>query len=119
VTRQMCFLLDLVDDAALIREYCRMHEPGAVWPAVINYIRAQGVETMEIWQHADRLFMIIKASDDYPRRATSQAAQQEADRWETVMAGFQQRLPDTPPGQKWVSMRRIFALADHEGRSKP
>jgi L-rhamnose mutarotase len=116
VTRQMCFLLDLVDDAALIREYCRMHEPGSVWPAVIDYIHSQGVETMEIWQHADRLVMIVNASDDYPR-ATTHAAQHEANRWEAVMAGFQQRLPDTPPGHKWVSMRRIFSLDDHQGLS--
>jgi L-rhamnose mutarotase len=33
VTRRLCYALDLVNDAALIREYCRMHEPGSVWPA--------------------------------------------------------------------------------------
>jgi L-rhamnose mutarotase len=77
VSRQMCFVLDLVNDAALIREYCHMHQPGSVWPGVIEHIRAQGVESMEIWQHADRLFMIM-----------------------------------------WLPMRRIFTLADHEGRSK-
>jgi len=31
VSRQLCFVLDLVNDAALIQEYCRMHEPGSVW----------------------------------------------------------------------------------------
>ncbi len=98
VSRQICFVLDLVNDAALIQEYCRMHEPG---------------ETMEIWQHTDRLFMIIKAADDYPRRGASDAARQDSARWEAYMATFQRALPDAAAGEKWLPMRRIFALADH------
>ena len=113
VSRQMCFVLDLVNDAALIQEYCRMHEPGSVWPGVIDHIRAQGVETMEIWQHTERLFMIIKAADDYPRRGASDAARQDSARWEAYMATFHPDLPDAAAGEKWLPMRRIFALADH------
>jgi len=118
-SRQMCFVLDLVNDAALIQEYCRMHEPGSVWPGVIDHIRAQGVEKMEIWQHVDRLFMIIEATDDYPRRDVSHATSQDTDRWEAYMATFQRALPDAPPGEKWLPMRRIFALADHQGLATP
>jgi L-rhamnose mutarotase len=117
VSRHICFVLDLVNDAALIQEYCRMHEPGSVWPGVIDHIRAQGVESMEIWQRADRLFMIIKAAEDYPRHDASDAARQDSDRWEAYMATFQRALPDAAPGEKWLPMRRIFALADHQGRS--
>jgi L-rhamnose mutarotase len=113
VSRQLCFVLDLVNDAALIQEYCRMHEPGSVWPGVLEHIRAQGVETMEIWQHTDRLFMIIKAADDYPRSGASDAARQDCARWEAYMATFQRALPDAVAGEKWLPMRRIFALADH------
>jgi L-rhamnose mutarotase len=113
VSRQLCFVLDLVNDAALIQEYCRMHEPGSVWPGVIEHIRAQGVETMEIWQHTDRLFMVIKAADDYPRPGASDAARQDGARWEAYMATFQRALPDAATGEKWLPMRRIFALADH------
>jgi len=118
VSRQLCFVLDLVNDAALIEEYCRMHEPGSVWPGVIEHIRAQGVETMEIWQHADRLFMVIEAADDYPRRVASEAARQEFARWEADMATFQRALPNAAAGVKWLPMRRIFALADHIELSK-
>jgi L-rhamnose mutarotase len=114
----MCFLLDLVNDAALIQEYCRMHEPGSVWPAVIDHIRARGVEEMEIWNRGDRLFMIMKAADDYPRLDPSQAAQQESERWEAYMARFQRGLPDAAPGEKWSPLRCIFALADHQGSSR-
>lgn len=118
MSRRMCLALDLVNDAALIREYCRMHEPGAVWPAVIEHIRAQGVEALEIWQRSDRLFMIMEAADDYPRRDTSEVAQRETVRWEAYMATFQRALPDAAAGDKWSPMRRIFVLSDHKGLSK-
>lgn len=118
MSHRVCFALDLVNDEALIREYCRMHEPGSVWPAVIEHIRAQGIEAMEIWQRGDRLFMIMEAADDYPRRDTSETAHRENVRWEACMSTFQRALPDTAAEDKWASMRRIFLLSDHKGLSK-
>jgi L-rhamnose mutarotase len=118
VTRRRCYALDLVNDAALIREYCRMHTPDSVWPAVIDHIRAQGVETMEIWHQDNRLFMIVDAADDYPRFDASPIRRQENDRWESCMATFQRPLPGAAPGEKWSALRRIFSLADHKGQPK-
>jgi L-rhamnose mutarotase len=119
MSRRHCFALDLVDDAALIREYCRMHEPGNVWPAVLEHIHAQGVESMEIWQRADRLFMIMEAADDYPRPIACAAAQQDNERWEALMSSFQRALPDAVRGEKWSPLRRIFNLADNARRPIP
>jgi len=90
-----------------------MHEPGSVWPAVIEHIRAQGVEVLEIWQRSDRLFMIMEVGEDYPRRETPEIAHCETLRWETCMSVFQRALPDAAVGDKWSSMRRIFALSEH------
>jgi L-rhamnose mutarotase len=113
--RRKCFALDLENDAALIAEYVRMHEPGSVWPAIIDHLRAQGVNTMEIWQRADRLFMIIEATDDYPRSSVSHGDVSKNQQWEEYMATFQRALPDAAPGEKWSEMVRIFCLADHAG----
>jgi L-rhamnose mutarotase len=118
VSRRLCFALDLVSDATLIKEYCRMHEPGSVWPAVIDHIRATGVESMEIWQRGDRLFMIVEAADDYPRSGAARVAQHENDRWEQLMTSFQRELPDSSPVEKWSPLRRIFVLAEHAGRAE-
>jgi len=115
VNRRFCFALDLVNDAALIQEYCRMHEPGSVWPVVIEHIRAQGVEAMEIWQRSDRLFMIVEAAEDYPRVNPSRTAQQQSDNWEAYMATFQRALPDAAPREKWAPLRCVFQLSLHEG----
>ena len=94
-----------------------MHEPGSVWPAVIEHIRARGVESMEIWQRGDRLFMIVEAAEDYPRLDSSLANRQEDERWEALMWRFQRSLPDAGAGEKWAPLRRIFKLGDHTGRT--
>jgi L-rhamnose mutarotase len=116
VSQRLCFALDLVNDAALVQDYCRMHEPGSVWPAVIEHIRARGVESMEIWQRGDRLFMIVEAADDYPRLDPSLANRQQNERWEALMGRFQRVLADASAGEKWAPLRRIFRLSDHAGR---
>jgi L-rhamnose mutarotase len=113
MSRRICLALDLVNDAALIESYVRMHEPEAVWPAVIDHIRVKGVLEMEIWQRGDRLFMIIEAADDYPRRMAGAATTTENDRWESLMGTFQRPFPGSDPDEKWSPMRRIFCLADH------
>jgi L-rhamnose mutarotase len=113
--RRMCFALDLVNNAALIAEYIRMHQPGSVWPAIIDHLRAQGVEKMEIWQRAERIFMIIEATDDYPRSGESHGDVSKNEQWEQYMATFQRALPGAAPGEKWSEMVRIFCLADHLG----
>jgi len=78
----------------------------------------KALKPWRIWQRTDRLFMIIKAADDYPRRGASDAAQADSARWEAYMATFQRALPDAAAGEKWLPMRRIFALADHIGLSR-
>jgi L-rhamnose mutarotase len=102
-----CFALDLNDDPALIAEYERFHEAGEVWPAVIEHIRATGVEVMEIWRTGDRLFMIAEVADYYPRSGQAPA---EVERWEALMWRFQRPLPHAAEGEKWVAMKRIFSL---------
>ncbi|HZC38551.1 MAG TPA: L-rhamnose mutarotase [Sphingomicrobium sp.] len=104
-----CFALDLAGNAELIAEYERLHEPGAVWPAVVAHIRATGVESMEIWRTGDRLLMITEVSDDYPRPV---ATPPEVERWEELMWRSQRPLPHAAEGEKWVRMTRIFSLDD-------
>jgi len=115
MSRRLCFALDMVDDRALIEEYLRMHEAGAVWPAVIDHIRAQGVEAMEIWHRDDRLFMILEAADDFPRVVANSSMTADNTRWERLMDRFQKRLRNAAPADKWSPLKRIFHLAEHTG----
>jgi L-rhamnose mutarotase len=112
MSRRLCFVLDLVDDPALIAEYEKHHAPGRVWPAIVDDIHAQGIEGMEIWRSGDRMVMIATVADDFPRPRT---VPPEYDRWEELMWRFQKALPHAAPGQKWVPMARIFDLAEQRG----
>jgi L-rhamnose mutarotase len=107
MSRRFCFALDLVDDAALITDYETHHAPGAVWPQVVAYLRAQGAERVEIWRASDRMTMIVDASDDYPRPVT---APPDIERWEEKMWRYQRALPQAGEGEKWLPMQRIFSL---------
>jgi len=112
MTSRRCFVLDLVDDAALIAEYEARHAPGAVWPQVIAHIRATGVEAMEIWRSGDRMVMIAEVADDYPRSVPEPP---ETAEWEKRMWRFQRPLPHAGAGEKWLPMTRIFALDGEQG----
>lgn len=104
-----CYALDLVDDAVLIAEYEARHAPGAVWPAVLDHLAAQGIAAMEIWRTGDRMVMIAEVADDYPRDIT---APPEIAEWEALMWRFQRALPHAAPGEKWMPMQRIFAFGE-------
>jgi L-rhamnose mutarotase len=112
MSRRLCFVLDLVNDAAKIAEYEAFHRPGGVWPVIVDDIRAQGVEGMEIWRSGDRMVMIATVADDYPR---ARAVPPEYDRWETLMWHFQKALPHAAPGEKWLPMAKIFDLDAQRG----
>lgn len=107
--RRLCFALDLVDDAALIAEYEARHAPGAVWPAVVEHLHAQGFEAMEIWRTGNRMTMIAEVAEDYPRAVPEPPANAE---WEKLMWRFQQPLPHAGAGEKWIPMQCIFRLED-------
>lgn len=107
-----CLALDLRDDAALIERYEAWHAPGAVPPAVISSIRDAGILAMEIWRVENRLFMIMEVGPDFSPEAKAAAdmASEDVQAWERLMWEFQQPLPGAVDGEKWIAMRRIFAL---------
>jgi L-rhamnose mutarotase len=105
------YALDLRDDAAAITEYERWHQPDKIWPEIIASIRASGVEEMEIFRTGNRLVMVVRmAEGQNASRDSTEDAKTQA--WETLMDGYQQRLPWAQAGQKWVPMKRIFSLSE-------
>lgn len=110
MARRYCLALDLKDDPALIAEYERHHE--RVWPEIARSIRSAGISDMEIYRTGTRLFMIMEVEDrfSFEAKAAADAADAKVQEWETLMSTFQRALPWAKPGEKWVLMRRIFAL---------
>jgi L-rhamnose mutarotase len=110
VSRRYCMTLDLKTDPALIAEYKRQHEK--IWPEVEASIRETGVTGMEIYLRGARMFMIMEVRDDFSLEAKERADRENAKvrEWEELMSRYQQALPGSKPGEKWLLMEKIFDL---------
>jgi L-rhamnose mutarotase len=108
--RKYCLALDLKGDIQLIEEYERFHQN--VWPEIKESIRSSGVEHMEIYRFANRLFLIMEVNDifSFEKKAAADLDNEKVQEWENLMWQFQQPVPGAAPGQKWVLMNKIFEL---------
>jgi L-rhamnose mutarotase len=106
--KRYCLALDLVNDDKLIAEYEAYHRN--VWPEIIKSIRDAGIEHMEIYRFANRLFMIMEVNDqfNFEQKAVADAANTKVQEWEQLMWKYQQAIPGSKPGEKWVLMDKIF-----------
>ena len=106
--------LDLKNDPTLIAAYEAYHR--AVWPEIIQSIRDAGVVALDIYRLENRLFMLLKANDDFSfeEKALADARNPKVQEWEALMWTYQQALPTSKPGEKWVLMERIFGLPNSE-----
>jgi L-rhamnose mutarotase len=106
-----CLTLDLKNDQTAISEYKRYHVK--IWPEIKQSLLDAGVVEMEIYLAGTRLFMIMDVNDKFSlsAKAAADASNAKVQEWETVMAQFQQELPQSTVGQKWVVMEKVFDLA--------
>lgn len=103
--------IDLVDDAAAIAEYERLHR--TVWPEVTLALRSIGIRSMRIFRCGTRLFMVIETDDgfDPSRDYAAYAEHPRAREWDALMRRFQRQVPGAVPGQWWTPMDLVFELA--------
>ncbi len=105
-----CLTLDLKDDPKLIAEYEAWHQK--VWPEIINSIRNSGIENMQIYRFANRLFMIMEVNKkfSFEKKGEADATNAKVQEWEELMWNYQQAIPGVKAGEKWVLMNKIFEL---------
>jgi L-rhamnose mutarotase len=110
--KKYCLACDLKDDELSIKAYDQFHKQ--VWPEIKHSITSSGILNMEIFRTGNRLFMIIEAAEDFSfmRKAMMDHDNPIVQEWETLMSGFQQPLPWSANGEKWLQMTQIFALHD-------
>jgi L-rhamnose mutarotase len=108
--KRYCLALDLKDDPELIAAYEAHHK--AVWPEVLESIKASGIEHMEIYRISNRLFMIMEVNDTFTfeRKTQLDLTNPKVQQWELLMWKYQQKLPFSRPGEKWMLMDKIFGL---------
>ena len=108
--KKYCLATDLKNDAALIAEYETWHKQ--VWPEILESLTSSGIISMEIYRTGNRLFMIMQTTDDFSfeQKAAADEANEKVQEWEQLMWNYQQPLPFSKPGEKWVLMEKIFSL---------
>lgn len=106
--KKFCLALDLKNDEKLIAEYEAYHQQ--VWPEILKSIKDSGIKQMEIYRIGNRLFMIIEASEEFTfeKKSMADADNSKVQQWEELMWKYQQSLPGSKPGEKWVLMKKIF-----------
>lgn len=105
-----CYALDLRDDEKLISEYVAYHQ--SVWPEIIATFEEAGIENLEIYLVANRLFMIMTVNDSFTieKKTSIDLNNPTVQKWEKLMWNYQQALPTAKEGEKWMLMKRIFHL---------
>jgi len=85
---------------------------------VLAAIRHVGIEEMQIFRTANRMFMLMETSDDYDPQCAAAYFESDAksQQWELLMDKFQQRLVWAPADEKWVPMDCCFQLSQQSLR---
>jgi L-rhamnose mutarotase len=76
-------------------EYRRAH--AAVWPEMLDELKAAGARDYSIFIHGDQLFAYLEV-DDFPRFRAHMAAAEVNDRWQAEMAALIDPLTDPETG---------------------
>lgn len=108
--KRYCLALDLKDDPALIEEYEQLHQQ--IRPEIEKSILDAGVTSMEIFRTGTRMFMIMEVDDNFSfeRKAAMDANNPKVQEWENFVWKYQQPLPGSKAGEKWILMKKIFDL---------
>jgi len=103
-------LLDLKDSPDVIAqyEYHHQHIPTKIKESILE----AGVTKMDIFRFNNRLVMHLETKDDFSfeKKAQMDQSNEDVQIWENLMLTFQQIIPGTPEGQKWVIANKIFEL---------
>ncbi|MGV7240545.1 L-rhamnose mutarotase [Caballeronia sp. M23-90] len=108
ITRH-CLMLDLRDDPAVIAQYDAYHE--AVWPEVLDALKASGIVDMTIWRRDTRLVMLIETEPDFSfgKLVAGPDAHPRVTEWNALMGSFQKPLPNATTGE-WQPTKLAFNM---------
>lgn len=111
-TKKFVQMLDLKDDAELIKAYRKQHAAENMWPEIMAGIKEVGILEMEIFIQGNHLVMIVETPADFDwntamSRLATMPRQQE---WETWNSQFQACNPNDTSDEKWKMMELMFHL---------
>ncbi|QZE14586.1 L-rhamnose mutarotase [Halosquirtibacter laminarini] len=110
--KRYCKAMSLRNDPELIKEYKRVHAPGAAWPEVTQGMLDVGILAMEIYLLDAQLFMIMDTVPDFDhdKAMIELATKPRQSEWEAYVAEFQNSSEEATADEKWRLMERIYKL---------
>ena len=108
--KRYCLTLNLKKDPALIQQYEAHHK--AVWPDILKSIKDSGILHLEIYRHDTSLFMIMEVTADFSfeKKGLADKENEKVQEWENLMWQYQEALPGSKQGEKWVLMDKLFTI---------
>jgi len=90
-----------------LAEYKRLH--AAVWPEVLNMIKACNIRNYSIYYKDNNLFSYYEyIGDDYEVDMRKMAADPMTQKWWELTNPCQQPLPTRKDGEWWADMEEVF-----------
>ena len=113
--KRYCQMLELVDDAEKIAQYCKLHESDKIWKEIPEGLRQVGVLDMEIYILGNKSFMIMETVEDcdWDEAFSKLATLPRQIEWEDTVGVFQNGRPGAHSEEKWSLMRRMFKLPQY------
>jgi L-rhamnose mutarotase len=110
--KRYCKTLNLEDNQQLIKEYRKVHAPGATWPEITQGMIEVGILDMEIYIMGLRLFMIMDTIPefDHDRDMAELAGKPRQSEWEAFVSRFQKTTSEATADEKWQLTERIYKL---------
>lgn len=88
-------------------EYKRLH--AAVWPDVLNMIKACHIENYSIYYRDGQLFSYFEyTGSDFEADMAKMAADTTTQKWWAVCKPCQQPVPTAGPDEWWAGMEEVF-----------
>jgi L-rhamnose mutarotase len=119
--KRYCLTLDLRNDPALISQYKKVHTKEGIWPEIPRGIKEVGISDMEIYRWGNRMFMIVEAplGWDYDREMERLGTLEKQAEWSDYVWQFQQYVPWSKNGEKWMQMEKVFSLNPQGKKESP
>lgn len=105
------YTLNLKDDPQVVEAYKTYHE--AVWPEVEASLRGVGILRMRIYLLGRRLVNIMDTTDEFvPERDFAKYTEGNpiVQKWDAMMAQFQEKVPEAGEGEWWALMEQVYEL---------
>ena len=110
--KRYCLAFDLRKDPALMSQYKYVHTKEGIWPEIPRGIKEVGITDMEIYLWDNRMLMILEAplNWDYDSQMAKLGKHEKQPEWGDYVWQFQQLLPYSKNGEKWMHMENVFQL---------